>query len=152
MSIKPLERSSINKPQEILAQAYNNDGVVLRDDFTDIISDYRNKERPAIWNQMSKQFAKDRRVGEMARRKTPKVGYVNTQGLEPTGNAAPQLMPDIDIPNPDTETDRFQWVRAVVGMIENDHFAASMADGADALWHLQRAAHKLLSMPETHEI
>lgn len=33
-----------------------------------------------------------------------------------------------------------------------EYFAASMADGADALWHLQRAAHKLLSMPETHEI
>jgi hypothetical protein len=32
-----------------------------------------------------------------------------------------------------------------------EYFAASMADGADALWHLQRAAHKLLSMPETHE-
>jgi hypothetical protein len=32
-----------------------------------------------------------------------------------------------------------------------EYFASSMADGADALWHLQRAAHKLLSMPETHE-
>lgn len=31
-----------------------------------------------------------------------------------------------------------------------EYFAASMADGADALWHLQRAAHKLLSMPDTH--
>ena len=29
-----------------------------------------------------------------------------------------------------------------------EHFAASMADGADALWHLQRAAHKLLCMPD----
>lgn len=33
-----------------------------------------------------------------------------------------------------------------------EYFSASMADGADALWHLQRAAHKLLSMPETHEL
>jgi len=32
-----------------------------------------------------------------------------------------------------------------------EYFASSMADGADALWHLQRAAHKLLSMPETYE-
>lgn len=33
-----------------------------------------------------------------------------------------------------------------------EYFAASMPDGADAIWHLQRAAHKLLSMPETHEL
>jgi hypothetical protein len=32
-----------------------------------------------------------------------------------------------------------------------EYFASSMANGADALWHLQRAAHKLLSMPETYE-
>lgn len=32
-----------------------------------------------------------------------------------------------------------------------EYFAASMADGADALWHLQRAAHKLLSMPEAEQ-
>ena len=31
---------------------------------------------------------------------------------------------------------------------EEEYFASSMADGADALWHLQRAAHKLLSMPD----
>ena len=29
-----------------------------------------------------------------------------------------------------------------------EYFASSMADGADALWHLQRAAHKLLCMPD----
>lgn len=29
-----------------------------------------------------------------------------------------------------------------------EYFASSMADGADALWHLQRAAHKLICMPD----
>lgn len=34
---------------------------------------------------------------------------------------------------------------------EEEYFASSVADGADALWHLQRAAHKLLSMPDERE-
>lgn len=29
-----------------------------------------------------------------------------------------------------------------------EYFASSMADGADALWHLQRAAHKLICMSD----
>lgn len=31
-----------------------------------------------------------------------------------------------------------------------EFFAASDADGANVLWHLERAKHKLLSVPETH--
>lgn len=31
-----------------------------------------------------------------------------------------------------------------------EFFASSVADGAQAIWLLQRGAHKLLSMPETH--
>jgi hypothetical protein len=30
----------------------------------------------------------------------------------------------------------------------DEYFCASQADGAQVLWHLQRAAHKLLTMPE----
>lgn len=131
---RTITRGVIQGPQEILAQAYNFNGVVLRDDYTSIINDYRNKERPAIWNTVSKQYAMDRRVGEMARRKTPKVGWVNTTGLEPTGNAAPQQMPPVDNPNPDTDEDRFQYVRAIVGMIENDHFAVSLATQQEQEW------------------
>jgi hypothetical protein len=104
----------------VQAQASNIGGFAIRQDYMKVIGDYRHK-RTQLWKRLDnhKVPAESPIVQELRRTNLPTVGFV------PKGNLATPETLNAAIPL--DYSDKGQEVKAIVGRIQCEHFALSMA-------------------------
>lgn len=110
------------------AQSVSIGGLTVRQDFQPMIDDYRNKE-DTLWSVMNKLPARNAKIQTIRKTGMPSVGFVErtTLASPPTGTPAANEL-----------NDPGQDVKAIVGILDFGHFAASLnsVQGAEA-WEAQ---------------
>lgn len=110
------------------AQSVAISGLTVRQDFQPMIDDYRNKE-DTLWSIMNKLPARNAKIQTIRKTGMPSVGFVErtTLASPPSGS-----------PSANELNDPGQDVKAIVGILDFGHFAASLnsVQGAEA-WETQ---------------
>jgi hypothetical protein len=110
-------------PTYLQAQSISVGGLVVRQDFQPVIDDFRNRE-DTLWASLAKFRANAAKIQTVRKTGVPTVGFVDrtTLGSPPTSTN-----------NNDDLTDPGQDLKAIVGILDFGHFAASLqvAQGSD---------------------